>query len=440
MSESRYAWSGDVSIAYQTVGSGPPYLVMVPGMISHIEALHDDPGYTDFLGLLGGFCCVVPFDKRGFGLSDRLARVPTLEDRMDDVDAVAAAVDASSFTLFGWSEGGPIAALYAATHPDRVDGLVIWDSFHTFRRRPDSPNGVTDDTLSWMRGPMVERWGTGVSLRMFRPQDLDKPEIVELWSRLERNTISPSALRSTWDWISEIDIRDVLPTIHVPTLLLNRAHSFWSAQMSEMADMIPHATHEVFPGTDHVPWGHGDDHELVGEIAQFMTGQQAPRHRAQRALATVLFTDIVDSTALAADVGDHRWRELLDAHDRLLDRQVRRFGGELIKTTGDGMLAIFDGPGRAIDCALALADGVTAFGLHIRAGLHTGEIERRESDVAGIAVNLSSRIESLANPGQVLVSRTVTDLVVGSHHSFDPAGSHTLKGVPGEWQLFTASH
>jgi class 3 adenylate cyclase/pimeloyl-ACP methyl ester carboxylesterase len=439
--ETRFAWAGDLSIAYQTAGAGTPYLIMVPGLVSHVEALHDLPGYTGFLTGLAQFCCAVPFDKRGYGLSDRVPAVPTLEDRMSDIEAVSRAVGASRITVSGWSEGGPIAALYAATYPERVDGLVIWDSFHRFRRSAGTNNGVTDETLAWMKGPMVERWGSGVSLQMFRPEALSDPAQVELWARIERNTMTPSALSASWEWVSDVDIGAVLPTITVPTLLINRRDSFWAEQMREIAAVIPSAQHVEFPGIDHFPSGHGDDDDVIETIGTFITGERPADTGTDRFLTTVLFTDLVSSTERAAGIGDRRWKELLDAHDKLVARQAKRFRGTIVKATGDGALLAFDGPSRAVDCALAITEGVHALGLEARAGLHTGEVERRaDGDLAGIAVHIAARVQAAAAPSQVLVSSTVRDLVVGSPHRLAPAGSHTLKGVPGDWQLFAVGH
>jgi class 3 adenylate cyclase len=335
----------------------------------------------------------------------------------------------------------PIAALYAATYPDRVDGLIIWDGFHRFRRTPGSTTGVTDETLAWMKGPMVERWGSGVSLRMLRPDELCGPDQVELWARIECHSMTPSSLRASWDWVSEIDIGAVLPTITVPTLLLNRRDSFWSAQMREMAATISGCRHIEFEGSDHLPMGHGDDEQIISSIAAFMTGERPADLRPDRFLATVLFIDIVDSTTHAATIGDRRWRVLLDAHDRLVARQAHRFRGTIVKATGDGVFATFDGPSRALDCALAITNGVHGLGLKTRAGLHTGEVERRtDGDLTGLAVHIAARVQAAAEPNQVLVTRTVTDLVVGSSHCFRPAGSRTLKGLPGTWELYAASH
>jgi len=409
---------------------------MVPGTISHVEASHEISGYTRFLDQLSAFCCAVPFDKRGYGLSDRVNPVPMLEDRLGDITAVADAVGASRFMLCGWSEGGSIAAMYAAAYPNRVDRLVIFDAFHKFTQSPDSPHGVTPETLSWMTGPVAQQWGTGVSTRLFRSGDVDKREVVEEIARLERNTMSPGALRSAWEWVSRVDVRDILPTITVPTLLLNREDSFWSRQMTEMASMIPGAVHVTVTGSDHAPWGEPGEAEIVNTIREFTTGQTSVGPTAARSLATVMFTDIVNSTAQEADLGDRRWGEILDAHDRHIARAVKRFRGEVIKSTGDGALAIFDAPGRAVDCGVVLTEDSTHLGLTIRIGLHTGEIERRGDDISGLAVNLASRIEGIANPGTVAVSRTVTDLVIGSPHRFTPIGSHNLKGVPGEWDVF----
>ncbi len=442
MPETRFAWAGELSIAYQTVGVGPPFLLIVPGMASHVEALHDLPGYTGFLTGLAQFCCAVTFDKRGYGLSDRLSAVPTLEDRMGDIDAVSQAVAASRLTVMGWSEGGAIAALYAATYPDRVDGLVLWDTFYRFRKTPGSATGMTDEQLAWLKGPVVEQWGSGASLKMLRPDHLCGPDQIKMWARIERHSMTPSSLRGSWDWVSDVDISSILPTITVPTLLLNRRESNWAPQMREMATAIPHCRHIEFDGNDHFPMGHGDDDDrVIDSIAAFMTGERFADDRSDRFLATVLFTDIVDSTTRAATMGDRRWRDLLDAHDHLVARQAHRFRGTIVKSTGDGVFVTFDGPSRAVDCALAIAHGVQGLGLETRAGLHTGEVERRsDGDLTGLAVHIAARVEAVAQPNQVLVTRTVTDLVVGSPHHFRPAGSRTLKGVPGEWQLYAASH
>lgn len=429
----RYALSGDVNIAYHVMGDAPVDIVLVPGVVSHIDGLHELPGYTAFLRRLSSFARVIIFDKRGQGLSDRMTGAPSLEQRMDDVRAVMEAAGSRRATVMGFSEGAAMSLLFAASHPDRVSGLILFGGYATASFRL----ALIEERIS----QQMKQWGSGAMIK--KTVSHDRPvsaETMERFGRLERMCVSPGALKALVLLNSQIDIRPVLPSIRVPTLVLHRRTdpSVPVEAGRALAQLIPGARYIEYPDGDHGFWS-GDTEALLGDIEEFATGQ---RHGAaadlERILATVLFTDIAGSTQSAVELGDQRWRLLLDEHDRLGRQIVERHRGQLIKTTGDGILATFDGPGRAVRCALAFATAARDIGVPLRAGLHTGEIESRGADVGGIAVHAAARVMAHALPGEVLVSRVVTDLVAGAGLHFSERGSHELKGLPGRWDLFAA--
>jgi class 3 adenylate cyclase len=431
--ETRYALSGDVSIAYQVMGNGPIDLIIVPGIISHVEFQHETPGYTAFLRRLSTFARVITFDKRGQGLSDRIAGAPSLETRMDDVRAIMDTVGSEKAAILGFSEGCAMSAMFAATYPQRVSHLVLFGGFSV-------PRMLLED-LERRIEERVKRWGTGFMIKTAWPSQASNPEAVELVAKFERLSASPGAIRAYSLMNAQIDVRPVLPSINVPTLVLHRQGDLQvPIELGrDLAKQIRTARLIEYPGQDHVFWS-GDTETLLGDIEEFITGS---RHETQsdleRVLATVLFTDIVDSTRNAAQVGDQTWRRLLDNHDQLAKQILEKHRGNLIKSTGDGILATFDGPGRAVRCALAFEAAAKQIGLPLRAGLHTGEIELRSRDIGGIAVHAAARVMGQCAPSEVWVSRVVTDLVAGAGLTFAERGSHELKGLPGRWELFAAS-
>ncbi len=434
----RYTESHGASIAYQIRGNGPRDLVIIPPIVSHLDASEQLPGYTQLLDRLGGFARLIVFDKRGGGLSDRLAGAPSLEVRMDDLRAVMDAAGSKRAAIFGISEGGPLGVLFAASDPKRVSSLILYGTFARFRQSADHPFMPDNAQLERLIEQTVRGWGSGISMDLFAPSHSDVAESRDLFARFERSAISPSGLRRLWQLVADIDVCDVLPQVRVPSLVMHRRDDVVVdvAASEFLASQIAGASLKLLDGRDHLPY-FGDCTGLCDEIAAFLTGERSAGQVADtRVLATVLFSDIVDSTAKAAALGDGPWRELLDAHDELAERLVRAYGGRVIKTTGDGVLATFDGPGRGVRCGQDFAAQVRALGLSIRVGVHVGEIELRGADVGGIAVNVAARVQSKAGADQVLVSRTVTDLVAGSGLRFEPRGEHTLKGVPAPMQLF----
>ena len=434
-----YAKSRGLNIAYSVHGEGPVDLVVVPGFVSHLEAAFDQPEISRSMRRLGSFARVITFDKPGTGLSDPTSGPSTLEQRMEDMTAVLDAARAVRPALFGISEGAPMCALFAATHPDRTRALIMYGSYAKGTAAEDYPWAPQRVQID-MGGEMIdEEWGSGVLLDVYAPSRLSDVEFERWWARYQRLAASPGMARAVAELAAEVDVRDVLPAISVPTLLLHReGDSLWPIEGARyMAERISGARLVELEGIDHFPFA-GDSGAIVDEIEAFLTGE----HRApvpERQLMTVLFTDIVDSTQKGAEMGDRRWREVLEAHDELVRGRLERFRGREVKTTGDGFLATFDGPARAIACAMEIVSAVRALGIEVRTGLHTGECEVRDEDISGMAVNIGSRINSLAGPGEVLVSGTVRDLVVGSDFVFEPRGSQALKGVPGEWPVFRAT-
>ena len=429
--ETHYARSGDVHIAYQVVGDGPLDLVLVPGFISHVEGWWEEPLCARFVERLASFSRLILFDKRGTGLSDREFGVPTLEQRMDDVRAVQAAAGSERAAVLGISEGGPMSVLFAATYPERTAALVLYGTFAEFRSWVP-----TREALEGILGYMDRDWGTGRSLPHFAPSLAAEPRFRRWWARHERGGASPGAAMALMRMNSEIDVRHVLPAIRVPTLILHRTGDVTVDVEAGryQAAHIHGARYVELPGTDHLPFV-GDSEAILAEIEEFLTGVR-PVAEPDRVLATVLFTDIVDSTRRAAALGDRRWRELLEAHHSATRRELGRHRGREVKSLGDGFLAAFDGPARAVRCAEAIAVAMRPLGLEVRAGLHTGECEVMGEDLGGLAVHIAARVAAQAGPGEVLVSSTVKDLVAGSGLQFEDRGTRALKGIPDEWRLF----
>jgi class 3 adenylate cyclase len=433
----QYARSGDLHVAYQTLGEGPIDIVFVaPGQTS-VETAWDVPAMARYLRGLAGIGRLVLFDAIGSGLSDPLPELAhSLDSWTTDVRIVMDAVGLERAVLHCYDSAGTMAMVFAAIYPERVSSLILVNTFAKLRRTDDFPIGVTPEQWSQYREFAVSNWGNGKLSGFFAGSRVDDAEL-EVLARQERRVFSPGAFGRYLDRELAADVRSALPTIQSPTLILHRAHNRTvdPAHGRYLAEQIPSARYVEVEGTAHAPY-EGDTQPILDEIREFLTGHREAAN-VDRVLATILFTDIVGSTELAADVGDRRWRELLDEHDSAVAATVSRFDGVLVKSTGDGALATFASPGRAIAAAKAIDSTVAGIGLQVRAGLHTGECERRGVDIGGIAVHIAARIAAAAGPGQVLVSRTVTDLVVGADMTFSDAGEHELKGVPGSWHLFT---
>jgi class 3 adenylate cyclase len=436
----RYAHSPDgASIAFQVHGDGPLDLVFVPGFVSHVELIWEEPAIARFLRRLASFSRLIVFDKRGQGLSDRLGRPPTLEESMDDLGAVMDAAGSARAAIFGISEGGPMSALFTATHPDRVSSLVLYGTYARMVKAPDFPQGVREERFdSWAR-LVREQWGRAVGVELWAPSEEGNPEFERWWAKLLRQGTSPSGAIDLMNLYREIDVRAALPAIGVPTLVLHRRDDrlIPARQAHYLADRIAGARYVELSGADHLPTV-GDQDALLDEVEEFLVGSRGA-HGVERALATILFTDIVGSTETAARLGDRRWRDLLERHDATVRHELAVHRGREVKTMGDGFLATFDGPARAIRCATAIHDELSRSGVEIRSGIHSGEVETIDDDVGGMAVNIGARVGALAAPGEVLVSSTVRELVVGSGIEFEERGSHRLKGAPDEWHLFAVA-
>jgi class 3 adenylate cyclase len=431
--KTQYAKSGDVRIAYQVVGEGPFDLVFVPGFISNLDLAWEEPYRARVWARLASFARLIMFDKRGTGLSDRTVGVPTLEERMDDVRAVMDAVGSQQAALFGISEGGAMSLLFAATYPERTRALVLYGTYGHFRSWVLPP-----DRIEAALDRMEKNWGTGDSLRLFAPSVASDETFKLAWARFERLSASPSAVVALMRMNSEIDVRPILPSIRVPTFIIHRQGDVRvNVEAGRfMARQIPNAKYLELPGSDHMLWT-GETERILDEVEEFLTGSRSAIE-SDRVLATVLFTDIVNSTKRAETIGDRAWHDVLDRHNALVRREISRHRGHEVRTMGDGFLATFDGPARSIRCALAINEGVEALGLQVRAGLHTGEVEMADDDLSGIAVHIASRVATMAKPGQVLVSNTVRDLVAGSNIRFHDEGSHSLKGLTESVRLFAA--
>ncbi len=437
--ETHYTKSGDVHIAYQVVGDGPLDLVVVPGWISNVDFGWEDVFYAEWVRQLAAFSRVILFDKRGTGLSDRDVGDSTLEERMDDLRAVLAAAGSERAVVLGFSEGGALSTLFAATYPERVRQLLLYASFARVTEAPDYPEGRAGRrTMETLRHALATAWGEGTTLDLMAPSLAGSSRARQFMGRYERMCVSPRAGSAHLGWVMDIDVRPIAATVQVPTLVLHRSDDrLIAVELGRaLAAAIPSARFVELPGDAHPPWL-GDTAALVDEMRAFVTGSRAAAVETERVLATVLFTDIVGSTEHAVTLGDRAWRDLLDRHHAVVRAELARHRGREVATTGDGFLATFDGPARAIRCAAAVRDAVASLGLAIRAGVHTGECERVDDTIAGIAVHTGARVMATAGAGEIVVSSTVRDLVAGSGLGFRDHGKHTLRGIPGEWQLFT---
>jgi class 3 adenylate cyclase/alpha-beta hydrolase superfamily lysophospholipase len=434
----HYAKSSDVHIAYQVVGDGPVDLVLIHGWISHLEYQWEDPALARFLNRLASFSRLIVFDKRGTGLSDRVAEgaLPTLEQRMDDIRAVMDAAGSSRAAMFGISEGGPLSTLFAATYPARTAALIMYGAYARWIRADDYPWAPTREEHEAAFKAFEKHWGTPIGLKTMAPSVANDEQARQWFAHWLRVSASPAAGVTLYRMNIEVDIRCILPTIRVPTLVLHRSGDrLIPCQAGRyMAEQIPAAKFVELPGDDHVAWI-GNSDPLLGEVQEFLTGER-PVIEVDRVLATVLFVDIVQSTQRATAIGDSRWRDLVDDYQQQVGKEVVRHGGRVVNTAGDGVFAIFDGPARAIKCARTVRDVVGTLGLAIRCGIHTGECVVEGNDVAGIAVHIGARVAARANPGEILLSSTVKDLIAGSRVEYSDRGSHVLKGVAGRWRLF----
>ena len=438
--ETEYARTDEGYIAYQVFGRGPLDIVFIPAWATNVDVMWEEPSLARYLDRLASFGRVICFDKRGSGVSDPvpLNQLPSLENWMDDTRAVMEAAGSERAAIIGDAEGGPMAMLYAATYPDRVTSLVLTNSFARLARDHDYPIGLPEEAIPPLRDSYEGTWGTPAFLDTLTPGVAGDERFRTWFARYMRLSMPPGASTTMfWDGVVRFDVRAILPTIRVPTLVVQRADARWHrvGYGRYLAEHIPGAKYVELPGADTIPFHAGDFDPILDEVEEFLTGARA-RPVADRILATVMFTDIVGSTERAANVGDERWLALRDQHDRLVRRSLDRFRGREVVTTGDGFLATFDGPGRAVSCAVAVTEDVSGLGIEIRAGLHTGEVELLGTNIGGIAVHIAQRVMSAASPGRVLVSRTVKDLVVGSAIEFADHGTHVLKGVPGEWPLY----
>ena len=424
--ETKYARAGELHIAYQVVGDGPFDLVFLPDWVNHLEVRWEEPRSERFLQRLASFSRLILFNPRGMGASDPvpLDAPPTAEQWMDDLRTVLDAVGAARPAVLGAGAGGVISMLFAATYPERVRALAL---FNTTARGTE--------VQSWM---MAEDWGDGSVVEWLAPEDATDDRLRHFLGRLQRLSASPGMAQAVQRMLFGIDVRHALPAIQAPTLVLHRegAPIAPAEHGRYLADHIEGAAYKEFPGAGHAYWASGVAAALLDEVEEFFTGTRSVGPP-DRVLATVLLTDIVDSTATAAELGDQRWKERIREHDALVRHELARHRGREVHTTGDGFLATFDGPARAIGCATAIRDAVREIGLEVRAGLHAGEIELQGDDIAGIAVHIAARVSALAGPGEIMVSRTVVDLVAGSDLDFDDRGSQVLKGVPGDWQIFS---
>ncbi len=435
----QYAKSGDVHVAYQVIGAGPIDLVIVPGWVSHLEILWEEPQAAAFLRRLGEFSRLIIFDKRGTGMSDPMTYAPPIDERMDDIRAVMDAAGSERAALLGYSEGGALALVFAAAHPNRVSAVIAYASFARLLRGSDYPFGIAEeDIVRFVEG--AKRAGaTGELYDVVIPSRRGDEHFRQWFARITRLAASPAMMDLSLRANVSIDIRQVLPSIRVPTLVLHRKDDQLLPvdHGRYLGEHIPGAKYVELPGGDHWPW-FGDTDGVVEEIEEFLTGMRhAPP--SNRVLTTVMFTDIVGSTQRLAEMGDTAWRRVLDQHDAVAGRQVERFRGRQVKHTGDGILATFDGPARAVQCARTIRDATRAIGLEVRAGLHVGECELRGDDIGGLAVHIAARVAEVAGPGEILVSSTVKDLVTGSGIAFAERGARQLKGVPGEWWLFSVA-
>jgi class 3 adenylate cyclase len=436
MPDIHYAKSGSVHIAYQTIGTGSIDLVLIPGLFTQVEHQWEEPGFARFLNRLASFSRLIIFDARGAGLSDRAPELPPMEEQMDDVLAVLDAVGSRSAAFFGMSQAGPMAMLFAASHPERTQALVLYGTYASAGARDGYPWGRSPSWMGDFERRIDEQWGSGVFLGEVAPSQVNDLAFSRWWSRYERLSYGPGNALAYFHMNAQVDVRAILPSIRIPTLVLQRREDVYRdpGHAEYLAAHIPGAKLVELAGRDHLPYV-GDADAVLDEVEEFLTGvRPAPEH--DRVLATVLFTDIVGSTERASQVGDRAWTHLVDRHHALVREELTRFRGREIDTAGDGFLAVFDGPGRAVRCAEAIVRAIASIELEVRAGVHTGEIELTGDKIRGIAVHIGARVAALAAPREVLVSATVRDLVAGSGIEFEERGTFPLKGVPGEWRLY----
>lgn len=434
--ETRYAKSGQLNIAYQVFGEGDVKMVFIPGWASNVENIWTLPEFAEFADKMAQFARVILLDRRGTGLSDPVVNPPTLEERMDDVRAVLDAAGWERAVIWGISEGGPMAMMFAATYPHRVPALVLYGTFARFSRANDYSHGYPLEVNEKWVADLESTWGSGELSRSFAPSMATDAATMRILARLERMAMSPGTARKLFALLTQTDVRHVLPAIRVPTLILHRTEDkpVRVGHARYLAERIAGAKYVELPGSDHMPMM-GDVDALLGEVREFLTGERAAPE-SDRILATILFCDIVESTKRAAELGDHEWKKLLLQFYAMVDGKLHHFRGRKLDTAGDGLFAAFDGPARAARCGAALVEAAKALGLQMRVGVHTGECEVLGEKYSGIAVHLGARVASAAEPGQVLVTSTVKDLVVGSGIHFEDLGPRTLKGVPDQWRLF----
>jgi class 3 adenylate cyclase len=437
----QYARNGSVRLAYRVIGDGDTPLVSVPGWISNVDS-YDDPA-GPFTALAERFSSAIRFvvwDKRGTGLSDPVTGTPPLDERMDDLRAVMDAAEMEDASLFGASEGGPMSLLFAATYPERVRRLVLYGTAARFSCDPPShPWGFTPAEIGAQLQEMDDQWGEGALIDLFMPSIAEVDGVRELFGRAQRAGASPTMAKHLWQALMEIDVREVLGSVGAPTLVLHRPGDRVASveAAAAMTAALPNAIFRELPPGDHVGADLVD--QLADAIFGFVVGEQGVAATTDRVLATVLFTDIVGSTESLSAQGDERWRYQLDAHDEIIRRHLSTFGGRKVNQAGDGVFAVFDGPTKAARCALDLVPALATRGIRIRAGVHIGECERRGDDWSGVSVHIGARVAAMAGAGEVLVSRTVRDLSAGSGLVFEDRGTHHLKGVPEEWQIFRVS-
>lgn len=440
MPQTRYVPSGDAYLAYQLTGAGPVDIVLVSELLSHVEHRWDEPKLARSLRRLASFSRLIQFDRRGTGLSDRVPvdKLPTLEQRMEDLLAVLDAVGASKPVLLGFGEGGVESILFAASHPDRVSSLVTYGGWPRFYADDEYPIGWPKEALEPLIEGVAAGWGQGLLVDHIAPSMSGDERFRRWMAKFERLAASPGTARALMRIAVNVDVRSVLPAVRVPTLVLHRSDDQFSpvGHGRYLADQIPGAKYVELPGSDH-PFFAGDADAVMDEVEAFITGTR-PAYLAERVLATVLFVDIVSSTERAVLLGDRQWRDLLEGYLAMVRGQLERYSGVEIDTAGDGVFASFDGPARAVSCASAIRDAASEFGVEVRAGLHVGEVETIAGKIGGVTVHVAARVAAAAAPGEVLVSRTIRDLVAGSGIRFEDRGTHSLKGLPEAWMLFRA--
>jgi class 3 adenylate cyclase len=439
--ETRYARGEEGYVAYQVFGAGPPDLLFITNWTTNLDVMWEEPGLAAYLGRLGSFARVICYDKRGSGVSDPvpLAALPTIEQWADDARAALDAAGSERAALLGDTEGGPMAMVFAATYPERVSALVLVNSYARFVRDAEHPIGMPRDTWARLVDRFEQHWGvTADILDLTAPSVAHDPEFRRWFTRYQRLAMPRGAAATQYRWITQIDVRAVLPSIRVPTLVIGRggARHHRPEFSRHLAQHIPGARYVELPGFDTYPFQAGDTSALLGHVEEFLTGTRGASIGRERVLATVLMTDIVESTRRAAELGDARWRQLRAAHDRTVREHLSSFRGREIDHAGDGFLATFDGPARAVTCADRLAQALQGLGIPVRTGIHTGEVEVSGNGLTGLALHIAARVMAQAEPGRTCVSATVRDLVAGSGIDFSALGERELKGVPGKWPLF----